>query len=101
MRKGGGPKQGPRHQNTFEFKHNPKSKKTKMIMGIGNATFGLCPRCTAKIEWRRKYGVVLRQISGSQIAYALVAFSRVDRSRLRTVDVSCWSCSPDTGSTSP
>ena len=54
MRKGGGPKQGPRHQNTFEFRHNPKSKKTKFIMGIGNATQDLCPRCSAIIEWRRK-----------------------------------------------
>jgi hypothetical protein len=54
LRKGGGASRVPRHQNSFEFRHNPKSKKTAMILGITNATQDLCPRCSAKIEWRRK-----------------------------------------------
>lgn len=44
---------GPKYQNSFAFKHNPKSKKTKKILGLRNE--GLCRRCMDQIEWRKKY----------------------------------------------
>ena len=43
----------PAHQNTFAFKHNPKSKRTEKILSMPNR--GLCQRCHDKIEWRKKY----------------------------------------------
>ena len=43
----------PKHQNTFAFKHNPKSKKTEKILSSPNV--GVCKRCYDKIEWRKKY----------------------------------------------
>jgi hypothetical protein len=44
----------PKFQNNFGFKHNPNSQKTKKIASIP-ATQGCCARCTAIIEWKRKY----------------------------------------------
>jgi len=44
---------GPAHQNTFAFKHNPKSKKTERI--LASPIEGLCQRCHEKVEWRKKY----------------------------------------------
>ena len=41
------------YQNTFAFKHNPKSRKTKKILGLQSV--GLCERCERIIEWRKKY----------------------------------------------
>lgn len=52
-RRGAAKKQGPKHQNTFAFKHNKNSKKTKVILGINH--FGLCTRCHEIIEWKKKY----------------------------------------------
>jgi hypothetical protein len=43
----------PAHQNTFAFKHNPKSKLTAQILSSPN--IGVCQRCHDKIEWRKKY----------------------------------------------
>jgi hypothetical protein len=43
----------PAHQNTFAFKHNPKSKKTDAILNSPNTH--VCRRCHDKIEWRKKY----------------------------------------------
>ena len=43
----------PKHQNTFAFRHNPKSKKTDKILNSPNV--GVCRRCHEKIEWRKKY----------------------------------------------
>jgi hypothetical protein len=43
----------PAHQNTFAFRHNPKSKKTEKILSSPNV--GVCNRCRDKIEWRKKY----------------------------------------------
>jgi len=43
----------PKHQNTFAFKHNLKSKKTDKILASPNV--GMCRRCHDKIEWRKKY----------------------------------------------
>lgn len=43
----------PRHQNSFAFRHNPKSKKTDKILASPNV--GVCKRCHEKIEWRKKY----------------------------------------------
>ncbi|CAJ1949735.1 unnamed protein product [Cylindrotheca closterium] len=43
----------PKHQNTFAFKHNPKSKKTDKIMNFPNEH--VCRRCHDKIEWRKQY----------------------------------------------
>jgi len=53
---GGGKKKkgrAPKHQNTFAFQHNPKSKKTDKILASQNV--GVCKRCHEKIEWRKKY----------------------------------------------
>ncbi|KDO35627.1 hypothetical protein SPRG_00471 [Saprolegnia parasitica CBS 223.65] len=46
-------KGAPKHQNTFAFKHNPKSKKTEHILGL--PIHGLCPHCHEQIVWRKKY----------------------------------------------
>lgn len=43
----------PKHQNSFAFRHNPKSKKTEKILSSPNV--GVCRRCYEKIEWRKKY----------------------------------------------
>lgn len=43
----------PKHQNTFAFKHNPKSKKTERILSL--PIRGLCEKCRKQIEWRKKY----------------------------------------------
>eukprot|EP00984_Skeletonema_dohrnii_P020896 scaffold10294_cov102-Skeletonema_dohrnii-CCMP3373.AAC.6 len=43
----------PKHQNSFAFRHNPKSKKTDKILNSPNV--GVCRRCHDKIEWRKKY----------------------------------------------
>ena len=47
----------PRYQNGFAFRHNPNSQKTRRIAAIP-ATTGCCSRCTAVIEWKRKYRCV-------------------------------------------
>lgn len=52
-RRGNAKKGAPKHQNTFAFRHNPKSKLSKSIHAIPNV--GLCERCTQQIEWRKKY----------------------------------------------
>jgi hypothetical protein len=52
-RKGGERSRPPAHQNSFSFKHNPKSKKTAAILASPNT--GLCRTCHAKIEWKKKY----------------------------------------------
>ncbi|CAM9957043.1 unnamed protein product, partial [Ectocarpus fasciculatus] len=43
----------PKHQNTFAFRHNPKSQKTAKILASVNA--GLCASCHDKVEWRKRY----------------------------------------------
>ena len=43
----------PAHQNSTAFKHNPNSRLTARIASIPND--GLCHRCHAIIEWRKKY----------------------------------------------
>ncbi|CAN0128632.1 unnamed protein product, partial [Laminaria digitata] len=43
----------PAHQNTFAYRHNPKSQKTAKILGSANT--GLCASCHDKVEWRKKY----------------------------------------------
>mmetsp|Transcript_4611 Transcript_4611/g.8868 ORF Transcript_4611/g.8868 Transcript_4611/m.8868 type:complete len:290 (-) Transcript_4611:83-952(-) len=43
----------PAHQNTFAFRHNPKSKLTEKILASPNV--GVCRRCHDKIEWRKQY----------------------------------------------
>ena len=43
----------PAHQNSTAFKHNPNSRLTARIAAIPND--GLCQRCHAIIEWRKKY----------------------------------------------
>ena len=42
-----------KHQNTFAFRHNPKSKKTEKIKAVVHG--GLCNRCNEKIVWKKKY----------------------------------------------
>ncbi|CAM9963702.1 unnamed protein product, partial [Scytosiphon promiscuus] len=43
----------PKHQNSFAYRHNPKSQKTAKILGSVNA--GLCASCHDKVEWRKRY----------------------------------------------
>jgi len=43
----------PAHQNKTAFQHNPNSRLTARIAAIPND--GLCHRCHAIIEWRKKY----------------------------------------------
>lgn len=43
----------PAHQNTFAFRHNPKSKLTDKILASPNE--GVCKKCHDKIEWRKQY----------------------------------------------
>lgn len=40
----------PKHQNTFAFRHNPKSQKTAKILASVNA--GLCASCHDKVRER-------------------------------------------------
>lgn len=51
--KGGVHSRKPKYQNTFAFKHNKNSKKTKKIKSIFHSH--LCKRCSDQIEWRKKY----------------------------------------------
>lgn len=44
----------PQYQNKWGFKHQPNSKKTLKIAAIP-ACNGCCARCSAIIEWKRKY----------------------------------------------
>mmetsp|Transcript_5026 Transcript_5026/g.8751 ORF Transcript_5026/g.8751 Transcript_5026/m.8751 type:complete len:181 (-) Transcript_5026:776-1318(-) len=44
---------GQAHQNTFAFRPNKNSTKTKQINAI--PVGGTCRRCTDMIEWRKKY----------------------------------------------
>ncbi|KAI9912373.1 hypothetical protein PsorP6_005689 [Peronosclerospora sorghi] len=53
LQRGNMKKQAPKHQNTFAFKHNPKSKKTQRILSM--PIHGLCEKCHQQIEWRKKY----------------------------------------------
>lgn len=46
-------KGAPKYQNSFAFKHNPKSKKTEKILSM--PIHGLCEQCKNQIEWRKKY----------------------------------------------
>eukprot|EP00977_Amphora_coffeiformis_P016601 scaffold5169_cov172-Amphora_coffeaeformis.AAC.32 len=46
-------RKGPAHQNTFAYRHNPNSKKTKQILESPNVH--VCRRCHEKIEWRKQY----------------------------------------------
>ena len=48
-----GAARGPAHQNSTAFKHNPRSRLTAAIARIPNS--GLCIRCHAIIEWRKRY----------------------------------------------
>ncbi|KAL1920051.1 uncharacterized protein VTP21DRAFT_1197 [Calcarisporiella thermophila] len=48
-----GKKPGQKYQNTFSYKHNRNSKKTKKI--AASPIQGLCARCTEVIEWRKKF----------------------------------------------
>jgi Uncharacterized conserved protein (DUF2039) len=43
----------PAHQNTFAFRHNPKSKLTEKI--LESPILHCCRRCHDKLEWRKKY----------------------------------------------
>ena len=43
----------PAHQNSFAFRHNPKSKLTAKILSSPNV--GLCQKCHDKIAWRKQY----------------------------------------------
>ena len=43
----------PAHQNTFAFKHNPKSKRTDKI--LNSPIEHCCRRCVDKLEWRKQY----------------------------------------------
>jgi Uncharacterized conserved protein (DUF2039) len=43
----------PAHQNTFAFRHNPKSKKTAQILAL--PVEHCCRRCREKIIWRKTY----------------------------------------------
>ncbi|KAJ1735782.1 hypothetical protein LPJ61_000379 [Coemansia biformis] len=52
--RGSGAKKGaPKYQNTFAYKHNPKSVKTQKILAL--PVDGLCRRCTDQINWRKQY----------------------------------------------
>ena len=46
-------RKGPAHQNSFAYRHNPNSKKTKQILESPNVH--VCRRCHEKIEWRKQY----------------------------------------------
>jgi hypothetical protein len=43
----------PAHQNTFAFRHNPKSKLTDKI--LSSPIEHVCRKCQEKLEWRKKY----------------------------------------------
>ncbi|KAJ2760206.1 hypothetical protein IWQ56_005544 [Coemansia nantahalensis] len=52
--RGSGARKGAqKYQNTFAYKHNPKSKKTQTILAL--PVDGLCRRCTDQINWRKQY----------------------------------------------
>lgn len=51
--KGGVHSRAPKHQNSFAFKHNKNSKKTRKIAGIHHNS--LCKRCQEQIQWRKKF----------------------------------------------
>lgn len=59
----GNPSHGPpAHQNKFAFKHNKNSRKTEKIISypieciyILSNKKGVCSKCRAKLEWRKKY----------------------------------------------
>ena len=42
-----------KHQNSFAYKHNPKSKKTEVILSM--PIQGLCQHCFSVLEWRKQY----------------------------------------------
>lgn len=46
-------KTGQRHQNTFAYKHNRKSKLTERILSSPNNH--VCAHCHEQIEWRKRY----------------------------------------------
>jgi len=43
----------PAHQNKVAFHHNPKSKKTEVI--LSSPIEHACRRCLEKLEWRKRY----------------------------------------------
>lgn len=43
----------PAHQNEFSFQHNPKSKKTAII--LATPIQHVCRRCRDKLDWRKQY----------------------------------------------
>lgn len=43
----------PKHANAVKFHHNRASKLTKLISSF--PIFGLCPKCTQIIQWRKDY----------------------------------------------
>ena len=49
----------PAHQNSFAFRHNPKSQKTAKILGMANT--GLCASCHDKVSSDRLTAVAGRQ----------------------------------------
>lgn len=51
--KGGKKKGAPAHQNTFAYKHNPKSKLTDKI--LNSPIVHVCRRCHEKLEWRKSF----------------------------------------------
>ncbi len=57
-RRGDRTKKAPKHKNTFAFKHNKHSRKTKFISSLPTAReqgSGLCLRCVQIIDWRKQY----------------------------------------------
>jgi len=52
-RSGNTTKKQQKHQNTFAFKHNPNSSKTKQISK--SPLDFLCDRCHNILEWKIKY----------------------------------------------
>lgn len=54
LRKGNPTKKGQKHQNSYAFKHNKNSRKTREIAKI-NHHGALCKRCQEKIDWRKKF----------------------------------------------
>ena len=43
----------PAHQNSFAYRHNKGSKKTKAIYAVVHKN--LCSHCYDKVEWKKKY----------------------------------------------
>jgi len=46
-------KRPPKHQNSFGFRHNKNSMKSRKIASLPND--GLCQRCHQVIEWKKKF----------------------------------------------